>query len=149
MGDACMDQSTNELEVCTTLEYILLGDLRDVLQELPNDVMRRWLLALLEALLETLSQRFHLEEEDGYLLDVLDSFPNWSQKVGHLRNDHTVLCETLKEIHGRIAETEDYREISAEAGRDLSRWISALEKHHQQEDGLILSAVNLELGGAD
>ena len=59
------------LEEYSTLEYILLGDLRDLLYEPPDEETCRWLLAVLDALLETLPREFDLKQQDGYLMEVL------------------------------------------------------------------------------
>ena len=39
-------RDARKLERYTSLEYILLGDLRDILEERPDDESRRWLLAV-------------------------------------------------------------------------------------------------------
>src|SRR5260221_8654966 len=64
------------LEQYTSLEYILLGDLRDILEESLDRESRRWLIAVLDALLETLPREFDLEEHDGYMAEILYSYAN-------------------------------------------------------------------------
>jgi hypothetical protein len=59
----------------STLEYILLGDLRDLLEEPPDEETRRWLVAVLDALVKTLPREFDLEDEDGYMSDATPTGP--------------------------------------------------------------------------
>src|SRR5579872_2956860 len=59
------------LDHYSSLEYILLGDLRDLLEEPVDDESRKWLLAVLDTLLDTLPREFDLEDEDGYMSEVL------------------------------------------------------------------------------
>ncbi len=49
------------LEDYTALEYILLGDLRDLLEEPADHFTRSWLVAVLDALLDTLPRRDGVE----------------------------------------------------------------------------------------
>ncbi len=42
----------------SVLEYLLIGDLRDLLEETPDNETRRWLLAVLEELLNLLPNEF-------------------------------------------------------------------------------------------
>ncbi|MCA9032679.1 MAG: hypothetical protein KDA66_17810, partial [Planctomycetaceae bacterium] len=52
---------------CIELEYILLGDLRDLLEEAPSKETSRWLTAVLDVLLEKIPEEFEMRCEDGYL----------------------------------------------------------------------------------
>src|SRR5262245_36103537 len=60
----------------SVLEYLLLGDLRDLLEEPPDTETRRWLLAVLEELLNLLPNEFEFEDQGGYLSEVREQFPN-------------------------------------------------------------------------
>src|SRR5579872_2003110 len=86
------------LERYTSLEYILLGDLRDILEEPPDVESRHWLLAVLDALLETLPREFDLEDDEGYMSEVLARYPSWSGQVERLHRDHESLFTKLTEL---------------------------------------------------
>jgi hypothetical protein len=90
------------LEQYSSLEYILLGDLRDVLDETPDAESRRWLIAVLDALLDTLPREFDLEDTDGYMSEVLERYPSWNKQVDRLHREHDVLFTKLKELRGRL-----------------------------------------------
>lgn len=133
----------------TSLEYILLGDLRDLLEERADDENRKWLLAVLDALLETLPMEFDLKEEDGYLAEVLEQFPSWFTQVERLHNDHEVLFYKLKELRGRIEHDDWLGPIAGEVKRDLRDWILNLISHNRRENRLLQTAMTLEVGCGD
>ncbi|MBT6494231.1 MAG: hypothetical protein HOL01_06715, partial [Planctomycetaceae bacterium] len=83
------------LEDCAALEYILLGDLRDLLEESPDEENCRWLLVILDALLEAKQREFELQQDGGYLEDVLEQVPNWEPQVERLRHEHHELFDNL------------------------------------------------------
>jgi len=137
------------LEQYTSLEYILLGDLRDVLQDPVDAEGRRWLVAILDSLLETLPHEFDLEEEDGYMSEVLERFPNWTHQVERLHRDHEVLFEKLQELRNRIVNDSWIAPIAQEVRRDLRDWMLSLIAHHRSENRLVQTAMNLEVGTGD
>jgi hypothetical protein len=137
------------LEHYTSLEYILLGDLRDLLEETADEESRRWLLAVLDALLDTLPHEFDLEEADGYMTEVLERYPSWSAQVERLRRDHDLLFSKLKELRGRIERNIWIAPIANEVRRDLRDWILKLVAHHRGETRLMQTAMNLEVGTGD
>ena len=79
------------LEDYTALEYILLGDLRDLLEEPADQFTRSWLIAVLDALLDTLPRQMALKESSGYLSEVLDEYPSWYRHVEDLQNEQRLL----------------------------------------------------------
>jgi hypothetical protein len=137
------------LEQYSSLEYILLGDLRDILEESPDDESRKWLLAVLDALLETLPREFDLEDEDGYMSEVLERYPSWSIQVDRLHRDHDQLFCKLKELRGRIERDIWVAPIANEVRRDLRDWILKLIAHNRSETRLMQTAMNLEVGTGD
>jgi hypothetical protein len=137
------------LEHYTSLEYILLGDLRDLLEEPADEETRKWLLAVLDTLLETLPREFDLEDEDGYMSEVLERYPNWSNQVERLHRDHDLLFLKLKELRGRIERNIWIAPIANEVRRDLHEWILNLIAHHRGETRLMQTAMNLEVGTGD
>jgi hypothetical protein len=137
------------LDQYSSLEYILLGDLRDVLEEPADRESRRWLVAILDALLETLPREFDLEDADGYMAEVLERYPNWSAQVERLHRDHDLLFFKLKELRGRIERDTWIAPIASEVRRDLREWILKLIAHNRSENRLVQTAMNLEVGTGD
>lgn len=137
------------LDHYSSLEYILLGDLRDLLEEPVDDESRKWLIAVLDALLDTLPREFDLEDEDGYMSEVLERYPNWSVQVERLHADHEQMFSKLKELRGRIERNIWISPIANEVRRDLRDWILKLIAHRRGETRLMMTAMNLEVGTGD
>jgi hypothetical protein len=139
----------NRLSQCRELEYILFGDLRDLLEETPNQETQRWIDAVLDALLETIPEEFALKCGDGYLKDVLDEFPSWEGQVSRLEEEYFALYRRLLELRRRLRSDRGYQEIAAKLSTDLRAWMDAFRTHLQSEQRLVLLAANLEVGGED
>jgi len=141
--------STNRrLLQCTELEYILLGDLRDLLEEKPADnETANWLEAVLDALLDTLPEEFALKSDHGYLQEVLDRFPNWDSQVSRLEGGYSHLLVRLEDLRDRICNGSDFHMIAAEVSTDLKEWMNAFVHHHQQERELVSMSVSYDVGG--
>lgn len=129
------------------LEYLLIGDLRDLLEERPDKETRRWLLAVLEELLDLLPNEFEFEDQGGYLADVCEQNPNWSNMVERLHNEHENLYFNLLDLRNRIANEDSFDFIADEVKPKLSRWIEAAQRHRDSEHRLVVSAYDTTLGG--
>ena len=149
MNTAGTNVRSEQLEQYSTLEYILLGDLRDLLEDSDDEVTCKWLLAVLEALLDTLPREFDLEEQDGYLLEVLENYPNWVEEVNRLRSQHGSLFNRLTELREQILRRTSYAAIADQLRRDLRDWMMTLIAHHRHENRLLQTALNLEVGVGD
>ncbi|MDA0832074.1 MAG: hypothetical protein O2955_03740 [Planctomycetota bacterium] len=137
------------LRSCHEMEYLLLGDLRDLLEDVPNEMTRRWMLVVLDALLETLPRNIQLKEEDGYLSEVIEAFPNWSDQVDALRREHDILFGKLRRLRERIVHRAHFTDIADATRNDLKEWIQTLVAHHRHETRLLQTALNLEVGIGD
>ena len=138
-----------DLRQCYEFEYILIGDLRDLLENPPDDENRRWLVAVVDALLDTVPREFALKSEEGYLADVLDEFPNWDSEVARLEQQYAVLCSRLALLRERIVTRHRLQEISERLQIELEAWMDAFARLHREEQQLVLSAANLEVGAGD
>ena len=131
----------------SVLEYLLIGDLRDLLDEFPDDETRRWLLAVIEELLDLLPNEFEYEDQNGYLSDVCEQFPNWTPEVDRLHAERDELYLKLLELHQRLADDRPFEYIAREIRPQLRRWIKRAQRHRECEQDLVLSACDLALGG--
>lgn len=138
---------TRVLHEYSALEYILLGDLCDLLDEPADEQNCRWMLAVLDALLDTLPREFDLEEEDGYLSEVLEHYPSWEREVERLRREHESLFARLKTLRNTIVRQASFSRIARQVRRELRDWIDLLTEHHRRETRLLQKAMNLEVGG--
>jgi len=138
-----------DLNECTEFEYILLGDLRDLLEDPPSDENREWLMAVLEALLDTLPKEFALKSRDGYLSVVLDEFPSWDHKVARLETEYVALYRQLRVLRDRLVTRHRLQEVAERLQLELERWMDAFVGLHHNERNLVLAAVTLECGAGD
>ncbi len=138
------------LEGYVSLEYILLGDLRDLLEEQPQDEQtRHWLLTVLDALLDTLPRQFALREQGGYLTDVLEQFPTWYQHIDRLHTEQRALYVKLDELRDCIAEREVENCLTETLKEAIHEWMISLEAHHRHERRLVQTAYTLDIGCGD
>ena len=131
------------------LEYILLGDLRDLLEEAPDEQTSKWLVAVLDTLLDTLPRELAIKSRDGYLEDVLEEHPHWEAEVQRLHEEYKLLCVRLEAFRDQLVSRTPYATIATQLRADLSDWMKQLQAHHHHETQLLQTAVNLEVGGGD
>jgi hypothetical protein len=149
MSDHSCPGAATDLRLCTEFEYILLGDLRDLLEDSPSDENRKWLLAVLDALVDTLPKEFALKSRNGYLSDVLLEFPNWDREVDRLEEQHVRLYKRLRQLRDRVVTGRALDLIAERLRGDLQNWMESFTTLHHQERELVMEAVNLEVGTGD
>lgn len=137
------------LEDCATLEYILLGDLRDLLEESPDEENRRWLVVILDALLEAKQREFELQGAGEYLEEVLEQVPNWEPQVSQLRHEHRELFCNLWQLRERVNSRESIDGMADVVRRDLRSWMTLLQAHHRHTRRIMQSAFNMDIGVGD
>lgn len=135
---------------CEALEYILLGDLRDLLEETPDRRDCKWLMAVLDTLLETLPKEDELQENSGgYLSEVVENFPNWSDEVDRLQQTRYELYEKLSALRHRISSHRSFSQIAEEVRIDLKDWMQAFVAQNRHERRILQTAFNLDVGIGD
>lgn len=147
-----MNADANDLrecpeEYCAMLEYLLLGDLRDLLEESASAETSNWLCAVLDALMSTLRREFDNETARGYLSLVLERYPSWDLQVARLQEEQEALYERLREFREGVVRGLPYAESVSALRHDLREWMAALIAHHRHENRLVQTAVNLDVGG--
>jgi len=140
---ACVDDD------CAALEYILLGDLRDLLEEPANEETSKWLTAVLDALVGTQPEEIEDQDEDSYLSVVLENYPSWYPQVDRLQREHRALYSRLRELRSRVARDQSFARIAGVLRHDLRDWMAAFTAHHRHENRLLQTAVNLDCGTGD
>ncbi|MEW4488979.1 hypothetical protein AB1L42_12910 [Thalassoglobus sp. JC818] len=136
-----------QLRRCTELEYILLGDLRDLLEEPADNETARWLVAVLDALLEALPEEYSLKTRQGYLSDVVESVPEWDNRVTALEDEYFRLFRRLGQLRSQVVLGVDFQRVAKQVSIDLKDWMTAFVSHHQQERELVSMAATYEVGG--
>ena len=148
---SCQFTTVNNLllEECAAFEYILLGDLRDLLEEPTDEMTCKWLLAVLDALLQTLPRDFQLQDEGGYLAEVVEEFPNWSVQVDRLLQEREMLFSSLRQLRDRITQDIPFAEIAQRVRHDLRGWMTSFVAFQRHERRLVQTAFNLDVGVGD
>ena len=143
-------QPDNSLADYMALEYILLGDLRDLLEESKTDEQTsRWIAAVLDALLEAMPREMELKSEGGYLQPVLEQFPNWAGLIGDLAREKQMLFEKLYELRLQIHSPDTFILLAQEVRLDLQEWMTLWAAHLRHERRLVQSAFTLDVGCGD
>lgn len=142
-------EAATDLRKCCEFEYILIGDLRDLLEDEPSEENRRWLLAVLEALLETLPKEFALKSRDGYLQNVLDEYPSWDTAVERLERQHVTLYRQLRMLRDRMVTRYPLQELAERLQIELEAWMDSFTDLHYAERLLVFEAVNMDIGTGD
>ena len=143
------DTPYERLRAYTELEYILLGDLRELLKSPGKTDTSPWMLSTLDALLETLPMQFELKRDGGYMQDIIDEHPNYQPLVVRLEREHIELCERLVDLRCRIAKSAPFVSLADQISADLRDWVNQLTAHNRHETRLIQTAANIDVGVGD
>lgn len=124
--------------VIDKLQQLLNGDIREG--------ERQKALSLMDDVFGYLTAQFELEEEDGYLVEVLEKFPNWHPQLQHLQQEHRLLHRQFSEIRDRLASTSAFSALSCELRRHLNDWVESFQRHQERENKLLLESYILDVG---
>lgn len=129
------------------LEYLLLGDLRQLLAEPRTRETRAALLATIDELLKHLPQQLALESSDGYAFEVVALCPHLEVQTQSLRRADLACYSLLKAMRDRIRHQLPFSRIAHQTRRNLRHWMELLAAHRQQEGQLLQKAFTVDLGG--
>ena len=130
------------LAECNEFQYLLLGDLRDLLDETPDETNRKWLLAVLDVLVELMPHERQLHESGGgYMREVLNEFPEWNRLVMGLHLKKLQLDYSLRELRDRIRREQSWVAIADQLGCQLSDWMDLFSDLHKAESSLMVEAM--------
>ncbi len=140
----------NSLADYAALEYILLGDLRDLLEEAEADEQTtRWIIAVLDALLEAMPRAMQLKSEGGYLQSVFEQFPNWAGLIGDLAQEKQMLFEKLAEMRSQMHSPDAFTLLAIELRLDLQEWMTLWTAHLRHERRIVQCAFTMDVGCGD
>jgi hypothetical protein len=102
------------------------------------------LAACLERTQVHLAEHFRFEEENGYMDAVLQRDPNRERTVGHLRDEHRRLAESLEALRALAAGGP------GEALRTkVLAWVESVRDHESRENALVQEVFNVEVSAED
>ncbi len=131
------------------LEYLLLGDLRAILDEPDQTRDQRWLLAVLDSLLETIPREFQLREEGGYMSEILELKPFLSDLALSLYAEHERLFSMLSALRERVNLDLSAVALEDQLAMKLRDWMLLLMKHNRTERRVYQTALCADHGGGD
>lgn len=132
---------------CREFQYLLMGDLRDLIDDPQDESNRKWLLAVLEFLIELMPQERLLHEEGGgYLSRVLNECPARDRDVLVLQLRHLHLDYSLRELYRRIRHQKSWVAHADQVSGELRDWMELFQKLHRLENSLLQNAVSLDIG---
>lgn len=141
------------LEEISALEYILLGDLLDLLDEADSDAAAwKWISKVLDTLLTAMPREFELQDEGGYLEEVLEEQPNWQGQVRDLYQERCALLVKLNDLRTRMRDSQPLQKmqkIASELRDELRDWITSYIAHQRHERRIIQDAFNSDFGAGD
>jgi hemerythrin-like domain-containing protein len=97
-----------------------------------------------------LQRHFALEEEGGFMLEVVALLPQTSEQVEELRQEHGEILRAINElIHDSNMMAYGVGLSKAEFRRSISRVISIIRHHEAEENQLIQRAFYGEMAAVD
>lgn len=122
-----------------------------IMQEVTAEEFQNWRLEFLWQVRDfknSLLKHFDLEEEGGFMRDVLKAAPHTGNKIEELKKEHVEIIEALDKIIDQIKLTPEKDGDKLNAIRmGINEMMSTLCNHENQENDLMQRAYYREFGG--
>ncbi len=132
---------------CTTLTWLLVGDIREMLQDHLDDEAIRWLKPVLDSLIRAMCEQSELQSNDGLYDDLLGTFPHLISRVASIEAEQNELCRSLRELRIGIERDIPLERLSAELEEGLGDWVNLMTRHSRREAVLLQDVWYTEIGG--
>ncbi len=150
MSESFHVSQISTLARCNEFQYLLLGDVRDLLEETPDESTRKWLLAVLDTLVDLMPRERQLHADSGgYLMEVLEEFPSWNRQVMRLHLKTLHLDYALRSLRNRIRDEKAWDSVADQLSCELRDWMQLFSNVHRAERSLVMEAMLLDIGPAD
>ncbi len=150
MNDSQQSLKVKNLTDCNDFQYLLLGDIRDLLEESHDESTRRWLLEVLNVLVDLMPKERRLYEDGGgYMAEVLEEFPGWNRQVMRLHLKKLHLDYALRDLRNRIRNEANWVSAAEQLSCELRDWIVLFQQLHRAESSLMMDAMLLDIGSGD
>jgi len=137
----------NQMQQGTTLTWLLVGDIREMLQDHLDEEALRWLRPVLDSLIRTMCEETQQAEEQGWFDDVLEPCPHLSKQVAEIEAEQRELCKSLEHLRHRIDMDLPLARLASELEGDLADWVHLMMEHNRREGELMQDALYTEIGG--
>jgi hypothetical protein len=119
-----------------TLEYLLLGDLADLLSEGYDEENRKWILVVLEGLLDAIPAE-RRTERFSRLRNAYPDSPGMLLSLRQMELEHDTMILQLRRLRDRVAWRLSLLDVvAAEVVQDLRRWLVTFRNFCQREHRL-------------
>lgn len=142
MNDHFHVSQIQSLADCNEFQYLLLGDLRDILGETKDESDRKWLLAVLDVLIDLMPQERQLHERTGgYLAGVISEFPERNRLVMRLHLQKLQLDYALRDLRNRIRDEVSWVAVADQLSCELRDWMNMFTEIHHSEASLTMNSM--------
>lgn len=132
---------------CTTLTWLLVGDIREMLQDHLDDEAIRWLKPILDSLIGAMCEQSELHSSDGLYDDLLGTFPHLITRVAGIEAEQNELCRSLRELRNGIERDIPLQRLAADIEEGLGDWVNLMTSHSRREAVLLQDVWYTEIGG--
>lgn len=147
----CQDVSTGQMT------WLLVGDIADILDDGLDSENLRWLLPVLESLVNVMRNDEQRDAGDEYLREVLDVSPNLFDQVDALHRFRSELLRELVSLVDWVRQAPPLQSSSESLQPALSRtlnarmlsWVDRMTTHYRDERELCQAVWYMELGDGD
>jgi predicted transcriptional regulator len=140
-------QATTGTTNCSGMTWLLVGDIREMLQDRLDRDAIRWLRPVLDALIDSMCEWETREDSSGFFEDVLDPCPELTPRVEQIQGEQTQLCARLRELRARLERRQGVSRIVRELQADLAEWVQMMTDNARRERELLQSVWYSEIGG--
>lgn len=140
-------QLISDNQKCSTMTWLLVGDIREMLHDhLDRDAIR-WLRPILDALIESMTVMEAREQDSGFYEDVLEPRPELIPRVEQIQCEQSQLCRRLKELRARLDLSQSVTRLVRELQVDLAEWVQKMTDNARRERELLQAVWYTEIGG--
>lgn len=130
----------------STLIWLLVGDIREMLQDRLDADAVRWLRPLLDTLADAMECDCDAGSDNWYT-EMLEPFPEWSSQIEGMRREQRSLCRSLKTLRSHMELDLPLTTAAAELEADLSAWVGRMLDHSRRQGRLMQDVWFTETGG--
>lgn len=133
--------------------HLLAETLQEKVAIVPRSNQGRWIQDARQAfdhLRAHMIKHMALEEQDGYMLCVVEQRPALASEVERLADEHAALAHVMDGIHQELHDLRpDNHLLILDCCRRIQNLLQYLERHEKDENLLVMTAFTNDLGTKD
>lgn len=137
----------NQTQQCTTLTWLLVGDIREMLQDHLDEEALKWLRPVLDSLIGSMCEESEQTGEESWYGSFIEPCPHLSSKVAEIEAEQAELCKSLQGLRHSIERELPLAKLAAEIEAELASWVNLMIRHSRRERELMQDAWYTEIGG--